>query len=106
MTTRTIHLLARIWLVWIWAFLIFGGMAMMSHTTSFLAAPADGPFPLWFKLVFLNMPLQIALALSAVVLMLRKQSDPPSVFLSVLAIATTALMATDLVVAIWFKFYS
>jgi hypothetical protein len=71
----------------------------MNDRTSFLAAPMDHPLPVWFKLVFLNVPLQIGMALTAVVLLKRGDGEA-SLGVRVLAYSTTALIAVNLLVAI------
>jgi hypothetical protein len=70
----------------------------MNHRTSFLAAPMDYPLPLWFKLVFLNVPLQIGMALTALVLLKRGDRET-SLSVRVLAYSTTALIAANLLIA-------
>jgi hypothetical protein len=70
----------------------------MNDRTSFLAAPMDHPLPAWFKLVFLNVPLQIGMALTALVLLKRGDRET-SLSVRVLAYSTTALIAANLLIA-------
>ena len=94
--------LSKIWLTWIWAYFILGAYGLMNHKTSFIAAPLDLDLPMWFKLIFLNFPLQIALALSASAVLARKPHERPSTFIVAISFLATALMTANLFTAIWF----
>ncbi len=106
MTRRTIESLSKLWVIWIWGFLILGGIAKMNGKTSFLAAAVDAPLPFWFKMVFLNVPLQIALALTASALLARTRTteEKPGPFTVTASIAATLLILVNLVTAIWLLF--
>ena len=99
MTRKRIEFLSKLWLAWIWTYLILGGIASMNGRTSFLAAAVDSPLPIWFKLLFLNVPLQIALALAASCLLARNPEDQPSGFTVTLSFAATFLIGVNLVTA-------
>jgi hypothetical protein len=74
--------------------------------TSFLAAPVDWPLPLWFKLTFLNVPLQIVVIAVAAVLLKRSKAGHPSGPAIWASVAATALIGVNLVVAVWCIFVS
>ena len=101
MSRSLLELLAKVWLVWIWGYFILGAVSLANRGTSFLAAPVDTPFPVWFKLTFLNFPLQMGLAFSASYLLSRQPDDPPSNITIVFSVAATALIATNFAIAIW-----
>ena len=105
MNQQTLEYLSKIWIAWIWTYLILGGVMLANGRTSFLAAPVDQPLPSWFKLVFLNVPLQIFVALVAVVLLRRAGNGQPSRPAVWLSIATTTLIGVNLVVAIWYVLF-
>jgi len=102
-TRRTIEWLSKLWVIWIWGYLILGGIANMNGKTGFLAAPWDASLPLWFKMAFLNVPLQIALALTASALLARTRTteEKPGLFTVTASIAATLLILVNLVTAIW-----
>ncbi len=103
MTRRTLESLSKLWVIWIWGYLILGGIAMMNGKTFFLAAAVDAPLPFWFKMVFLNVPLQIALALTATALLARTRTteEKPGPFTVATSCAATLLILVNLVTAIW-----
>lgn len=94
--------LTKQWLWWFGAYFLLGGIAMTHGRTSFLAAPVDYSLPLWFKLVFLNVPLQLFLALVGAVMINRvahlKWHYRAT---SAVAIATTVLISVNLLTALW-----
>lgn len=102
LTVDQIERLSKAWMVWIFGYLLLGMFAVSQGRTFFVAAAADEPLPLWFKAAFLNLPLQMALALAAVVLVKRTKGDPPSVLAQALAVAASLLMAVNLAVAVFF----
>jgi branched-subunit amino acid transport protein len=104
LTRKIVESLPKLRVTWIWGYLILGGIAMMNGRTSFLAAPVDHPLPFWFKALFLNVPLQMALALTASVLLRRTTDDQPNGVTVTFAFTTTLVMAVNLVTAIWFIF--
>jgi hypothetical protein len=55
--------LTNVWLAWFCVYMVSGAYAMMQNRTSFFAGTLDHVESLWIKLVFLNIPLQIVLAL-------------------------------------------
>ena len=55
--------LTNVWLAWFCVYMVSGSYAMMQNRTSFFAGTLDHVESLWIKLVFLNIPLQIVLAL-------------------------------------------
>lgn len=103
MTRGTIESLSKLWIIWIWGYLILGGIASMNGKTGFLAAAVDAPLPFWFKMVFLNVPLQIALALTASVLLARTRTteEKPGPVTVAASIAATLLILVNLVTAVW-----
>jgi hypothetical protein len=105
-TRSTIESLSKFWLIWIWGYLILGGIASTNGNTSFLAAAVDAPLPTWFKLLFLNVPLQIALALTALALLARtrKNDEQPGGVTVAASVAATALIVVNLTTAIWLLF--
>ena len=104
MNQQTFEYLPKIWIGWIWTYLILGGLMLANRRTSFLAAPVDQPLPLWFKLVFLNVPLQIGVVLAAVVLLNRSGTDHPSRPAIWLSIAASTLIGVNFLVAVWYVF--
>ena len=106
MNQETLEKLPKIWVGWIWTYLILGGLMLARGGTSFLAAPWDQPLPLWFKLVFLNVPLQIAVVLAAMVLLNRSKAGHPSRPAVWLAVAATTLIGVNFLVAVLFVFIS
>ena len=72
---------------------------MTQKQTSFFAATVDHVDSLWLKLVFLNIPLQIVLALSAILL-----HESPKIGLrnvcTVIAVVNTVLIALHIVISI------
>ena len=67
--------LGRFWLIWVFFYLGTGMYAQMQGETSFFAATVDY-VPLWVSAIFLNIPLEFLLALTA--LLLDKSSNPTS----------------------------
>ena len=103
MKQETLEGLSKQWLWWFGAYFLTGAIAMMSSQTSFLATPVDYPLPLWFKLVFLNVPLQLWLALIGTVMINR---DAPyrwhRTATLIVSSATTLLISINLITALWF----
>jgi hypothetical protein len=104
MSRKLIESLAKFWLIWIWGYLILGGIANMNRGTSFLAAPVDAALPVWFKLLFLNVPLQIALALTASYLLARNTDNPPGFITVAVSVVATVLIIVNLATALWLMF--
>ena len=98
-----IESLSKFWVIWIWGYLLLGGIALANGKTSFLAAAVDAPLPAWFKLLFLNVPLQIALALTASVLLARTRNteEQPGAFTVAASVAATVPILVNLATAIW-----
>ena len=103
MTRSIIESLSKFWLIWIWGYLILGGIASTNGNTSFLAVAVDAPLPTWFKLVFLNVPLQIALALTASALLarMRNTEEQPGGVTVAASVAATTLIVVNLATAVW-----
>jgi hypothetical protein len=57
--------LTNVWLAWFCVYMVSGAYAMMQNRTSFFAGTVDHVESLWIMLAFLNIPLQIVLALVA-----------------------------------------
>ena len=58
--------LEKLWLAWFCVYMTTGAFAMMQQRTGFFADSVDQVQWLWVKLIFLNIPLQIVLALTAI----------------------------------------
>lgn len=60
-----VEALARLWWIWFAAYFGSGIYANLNGTTSLLAGTVDRVETTWIALVFLNLPLQMMLAISA-----------------------------------------
>ena len=89
---RRIEILTRVWWVWFVAYMLLGARAMMAGGTSFLAATVDHVDSLWVQLIFLNIPLQIVLALSAVICSRSPKSCRRRIGLGVATVNTTLIL--------------
>jgi len=100
---RRVEKLLKVWLAWFAAYMFLGGRATMAGGTSFLAATVDHVDSLWVKLIFLNILLQIVLALTAVIC-----SHSPSFGLKYtglgVAILNMALVLVHLALSLYFRF--
>ncbi len=88
-TTTIVEQLARIWLIWAIAYLV----------TDIFKATVDHVDSLWIKFVFLNIPLQLALALLALMLVRSEPSSQKALGLAI-AIVNTALIGGHIVTTI------
>ncbi len=83
--------------------MVTGAYAMTERKTSLFAATVDHVESLWIKLAFLNIPLQIVLALSAFLL-----HKSPKIGLrkvgTVIAVVNTVLIALHIVISIGVHF--
>ena len=86
---RRVELLTRVWWAWFVVYMLLGTRAMMAGGTSFLAATVDHVDSLWVKLIFLNMPLQIVLALTAIICSRSPKLGRRRIGLGVAAVNTT-----------------
>ena len=102
-TERRVEFLTKVWLVWFAAYLVLGVRANMSGGTSFLAATVDHVDSLWVMLIFLNIPLQIVLALIASIFSRSPNSGSRRIGLGIAAVNTT-LILVHLVLSIYFRF--
>ena len=93
-TERRVEVLAKVWLAWFFVYMVLGARANMAGGTSFLAATPDHVDSLWVKLIFLNIPLQMVLALSALIFRRRR------IGLGV-AVATTTLILVHVVLSVF-----
>jgi hypothetical protein len=100
---RRVEILARAWWAWFVVYMLFGARSMMAGGTSFLAATLDHVDSLWVKLIFLNIPLQIVLTLSAVICSRSPKSSRRRIGLGVAAV-NTALVVVHLTLALYFRF--
>jgi hypothetical protein len=100
---RRVETLTRVWWAWFVVYMFLGSMAMMEGGTSFLAATVDHVDSLWVKLIFLNIPLQMVLALSAVICIRSPRSGRRRIGLGVAAVNTT-LILVHLALALYVRF--
>lgn len=100
---RRVEILTRLWWAWFVVYMLLGARAMMDGGTSFLAAAVDHVDSLWVKLIFLNIPLQIVLALSAGICSRSPKSGLKRVGLGV-AVLNTTLVLVHLVLALYIRF--
>ena len=101
---RRVEILTRIWWAWFLVYMLLGALAMMGGGTSFLAATVDHVDSLWVKLVFLNIPLQIVLALSANFCSRSSKSDREQRIGLGLAVVNTTLVLVHVVLSLYFRF--
>ena len=100
---QRIEILTKVFLAWFVVYMLLGARAMMAGGTSFLAATVDHVDSLWVKLIFLNIPLQIVLALSAVICSRSSKSSLKRIGLGVAAVNTT-LILVHLAIALYVRF--
>ncbi len=100
---RRVEILNRVWWAWFVAYMLLGARAMMARETSFLAATVDHVDSLWVQLIFLNIPLQIVLALTAVICSRSLKLGRRRIGLGVAAVNTT-LVLVHLALALYVKF--
>ncbi len=93
-TERRVEVLAKVWLAWFLVYMVFGARANMAGGTSFLAATVDHMDSLWVNLIFLNLPLQMVLALTALIFRRRR------IGLGV-AVANTTLILVHVVLSLF-----
>ena len=102
-TKRRVEIFTKVWLVWFSAYMVLGGRAMMAGGTSFLAATVDHVDALWVKLIFLNIPLQIVLALVANSLSHSSKPGSQRIGIGVAAVNVT-LILVHLVLSLYYRF--
>ena len=93
-------ILARLW--WAWALVYFatGAIAMMQGGTGLFARPLDEFESFPFKLVFLNFPLQMLLAITAYALW-DENNAPRKALGTWLGMAATVLIGVNFFVGCW-----
>ena len=101
---RRVEILTRVWWVWFLVYMGLGARANMAGGTSFLAATVDDVDSLWVKLIFLNIPLQIVLALSAIFCSRSSKSGREQRIGLGLAAVNTTLVFVHLVLSLYFRF--
>ena len=95
--------LAKLWLGWFCIYMATGAFAMMQQRTGFFADTVDHVNWLWVQLIFLNLPLQIVLALTA--LQLNKSSAPNTRKLgNAIAVVNTVLIIVHIVISVVVRF--
>jgi len=99
-----VQMLTRIWWIWFLAYMILGALTMEGGGTSFLAATVDQVDSLWVKLIFLNIPLQIVLALSAIFCSRSSKSPKEQRIGLGLAVLNTLLILVHFVLSLYFEF--
>jgi hypothetical protein len=100
---RRVEVLTRVWWAWFVVYMFLGSKAMMEGGTSFLAATVDHVDSLWVELIFLNIPLQIVLALSAVICSRSSKYGLKRIGLGV-AVVNTTLVLVHLALALYVRF--
>ncbi len=100
---RRVEILARVWWAWFVVYMLLGARAMMAGGTSFLAATVDHVDSLWVKLIFLNIPLQIVLALVANSLSHSSKPGSQRIGIGVAAVNVT-LILVHLVLSLYYRF--
>ena len=63
---RWVSRILTFWAVWFITFFVLGALAVSNGDTSFFARTVDRIDQTWVKLVFLNIPLQLILAVVAI----------------------------------------
>ena len=95
--------LAKLWLAWFCVYMATGAIAMMQQRTGFFADAVDHVQWLWVKLIFLNIPLQIVLALTA--LQLNKSSAQKTREVgNTIAVLNTVLIVVHIVISVAVRF--
>ncbi len=101
--TSLVDRLAKLWLAWFCFYMLTGAIAMAQHRTGFFADTVDHVQWLWVKLIILNIPLQIVLALTA--LQLNKSSATGTRKVgNTIAVINTALIVVHIVMSIAVRF--
>ncbi len=95
--------LTNAWLAWFCVYMVSGAYAMMQNRTSFFAGTLDHVESLWIKLVFLNIPLQIVLALVAFQLDKSSQIGKRKVG-AVVAMINTGLIVLHILISVLVHF--
>ena len=91
--------LTKVWLTWFAVYMATGAYGMMQRRTSFFASTVDHVQWIWVKLLLLNIPLQIVLALTAIQLNNSRNVRARSLS-TVVAVVVTTLIATHIVLSI------
>ena len=97
--TSLVDRLAKLWLAWFCFYMLTGAIAMAQHRTGFFADTVDHVEWLWVKLVILNIPLQIVLALTAGLLDKSSKTGTRKVG-NTIAVLNTVLIVMHIVVSI------
>jgi hypothetical protein len=95
--------LNNVWLAWFCVYMVTGAYAMMQNRTSFFAGTLDYIESLWIKLFFLNIPLQIVLALVAFQLNKSSQIGMRKVG-AVVAMINTGLIVLHILISVLVHF--
>jgi len=95
--------LAKLWLAWFCVYMATGAFAMMEHRTGFFADTVDHVQWLWVKLIILNIPLQIVLALTAIQLNKSSATGTQKVG-NAIAVVNTVLIVVHIVISIAVRF--
>lgn len=95
-----LELMMKGWALWIWSYLIIGGITSIAGGTSFLAEAVDLDIPTWVKLTFLNLPLQIGLVIAASILIGRSRGRRPTGLTLGISIVVSILIIGNLLVAL------
>jgi len=91
--------LAKLWLAWFCVYMATGTFAMMQQRTGFFADTVDHVQWLWLKLLILNIPLQIVLALTALQLN-RSSATGTRKAGNTIAVLNTVLIVLHIVMSI------
>ena len=95
--------LTKLWWAWFCVYMATGAFAMMQQRTGFFADALDHVQWLWVKLIFLNIPLQIVLALTA--LQLNKSPAPKTRKVgNTIAIVNTVLIVVHICISVAVRF--
>jgi hypothetical protein len=95
--------LEKLWLAWFCIYMATGAFAMMQNRTGFFADALDHVQSIWVKLVFLNIPLQIVLALIANQLN-RSHTTGARKTGNAVAVINTVLIVVHIVISIAVRF--
>ena len=95
--------LAKLWLAWFCVYLATGAFAMVQQRTGFFADTVDHVQWLWVQLIFLNLPLQIVMALTAI--QLNKSSAPRTrQIANTIAVVNTVLIVVHIIISVGVRF--
>ena len=101
--TSLVERLEKLWFAWFCVYMATGAFAMMQQRTGFFADSVDHVQWLWVKLIFLNLPLQIVLALTA--LQLNKYSAPKTRKVgNTIAVVNTVLIVVHICISVAVRF--